>query len=125
MAYDAARGRVVLFGGIVEMVTYVADTWEWDGASMTWTAHTPAISPAPRGRHGMAFDPGRKRVVMTGGQTVEQVADWELGFPTYCAILLMAARDLKYRLDPEFPPDRLCIDILTFIPEDRGARFDT
>ena len=31
MAYDSARGRVVLFGGIV--ASWVNDTWEWDGVS--------------------------------------------------------------------------------------------
>src|SRR5512134_80585 len=29
MAYDSARGRVVLFGG-VRSSGYLADTWEWD-----------------------------------------------------------------------------------------------
>ncbi len=39
---------------------------------------------------------------MAGGLTVEQVADMELAFPTYSAIILMAARDLKYKLDPGY-----------------------
>ena len=39
---------------------------------------------------------------MTGGLIVEQVADMELAFPTYSAIVLMAARDLKYKLDPGY-----------------------
>lgn len=40
--------------------------------------------------------------IMAGDLTVEQVADLELAFPTYSAIILMAARDLKYKLDPEY-----------------------
>jgi pyruvate/2-oxoglutarate dehydrogenase complex dihydrolipoamide dehydrogenase (E3) component len=40
--------------------------------------------------------------IIAGGLTVEQVADLELAFPTYSAIILMAARDLKYKLDPEY-----------------------
>jgi pyruvate/2-oxoglutarate dehydrogenase complex dihydrolipoamide dehydrogenase (E3) component len=40
--------------------------------------------------------------IMAGGLTVEQAADLELAFPTYSAIILMAARDLKYKLDPEY-----------------------
>ena len=40
--------------------------------------------------------------IMAGGLTVEQVADLELAFPTYSAIILMAARDLEYKLDPEY-----------------------
>jgi pyruvate/2-oxoglutarate dehydrogenase complex dihydrolipoamide dehydrogenase (E3) component len=40
--------------------------------------------------------------IIAGGLTVEQVADLELAFPTYSAIILMAARDLKYKLDPDY-----------------------
>ena len=41
MIYDAARGKVVLFGG-----TAFRDIWEWDGANGTWTEVTPAgITP--------------------------------------------------------------------------------
>ena len=40
--------------------------------------------------------------IMAGGLTVAQAADLELAFPTYSAIILMAARDLKYKLDPEY-----------------------
>src|SRR5581483_10661132 len=35
MAYDAARKRVVLFGGAPESGRLLNDTWEWDGR--TWT----------------------------------------------------------------------------------------
>ena len=34
MAYDAARGRVVLFGGADVDGTPLGDTWTWDGT--TW-----------------------------------------------------------------------------------------
>ena len=40
--------------------------------------------------------------VIAGGLTVEQAADLELAFPTYSAIILMAARDLKYKLEPAY-----------------------
>lgn len=40
--------------------------------------------------------------IMAGGLAVEQVADMELAFPTYSAIILMAARDLNYKLDPRY-----------------------
>ena len=35
MAYDEARGVVILFGGIANDGTYLNDTWEYDG--LTWT----------------------------------------------------------------------------------------
>ncbi|MHB8878486.1 MAG: hypothetical protein ACYC8T_32720, partial [Myxococcaceae bacterium] len=37
LAYDAARQRVVLFGGLDS--AYLTDTWEWDGT--TWVRRTP------------------------------------------------------------------------------------
>ena len=41
-------------------------------------------------------------MVMTAGLTVQQVADLELAFPTYSAIMVMAARDPEYRLDSHY-----------------------
>lgn len=65
IAYDAARGRVVLFGG-QDDTGFRNDTWEWDGA--TWRDVTPPTNnPAVRGRMAMAYDAARRRVVMFGG----------------------------------------------------------
>lgn len=88
MAYDEARGVMVLFGGGLcdssvcnpgnpGGFLYYGDTWEWDGT--TWTERTPAFSPTPRIRHAMTWDPVRQRVVMFGGQSANGVqADlWE------------------------------------------------
>jgi hypothetical protein len=60
MAYDAARQRVVLFGG-----QDLGDTWEWDGVS--WAQRNPAASPTARENHAMAYDAARQRVVLFGG----------------------------------------------------------
>lgn len=69
MAYDAERGRCVVFGSNlnVPMQTWEADgqTWEWDGQA--WEHRTPAHSPRGRGMHAMAYDAGRRRVVLFGG----------------------------------------------------------
>jgi hypothetical protein len=65
MAYDAARGRVVLFGGEDQTVRK-NDVWEWDGS--TWVDKTPAgLKPSARKFHTMAYDSARARVVMFGG----------------------------------------------------------
>ena len=66
MAYDAARERVVLFGGY-DFVSgsFLADTWEWDGNA--WVETTPPTSPSVRFGHGMAYDANRQRVVLFGG----------------------------------------------------------
>src|SRR5881628_2028 len=64
MADDAARGRVVLFGGY-EFGSFVADTWTWDGTA--WTEQHPTHSPIGRCCMAMAYDAARRLVVLFGG----------------------------------------------------------
>jgi hypothetical protein len=65
MTYDAARQRVVLFGGSNGTANAFADTWEWDGT--TWLQLNLA-SPVPdRSLFAMAYDSSRQRVVLFGG----------------------------------------------------------
>jgi hypothetical protein len=67
MAYDAAHGQLVLFGGTTQDVSETAETWTWSSA--TWTRATPAASPSPQVRtgHAMAYDAMRGRIVLFGG----------------------------------------------------------
>jgi cysteine-rich repeat protein len=65
MAYDSARGKTVLFGGLSG--GRLNDTWEFDGAQ--WTPRTPATRPAPRAGHVMTFDSDRNKVIMFAGQS--------------------------------------------------------
>lgn len=77
MAYDLARRRVLLFGGIDGNNTAIADTWVWDGA--TWT-QLQGLQPAARGDAGSVYDIVRDRVVLYGGYApfVSQFSDtWE------------------------------------------------
>ncbi len=67
MAYDAARGKVVLYGGLRQFsstpsIRYT-DTWEFDTA---WRKITDA-GPPHRTYASMAYDEARKRVVLHGG----------------------------------------------------------
>jgi hypothetical protein len=55
MAYDAATGTTVLFGGEVNSVAQ-ADTWTWDGT--TWAEQLPTQSPSARYGEAMAYDVG-------------------------------------------------------------------
>ena len=64
MAYDAGRGRLVLFGGDGDSLP-LGDTWEWDGSY--WTQLSPLASPPARYWHAMAYDAERARVVLFGG----------------------------------------------------------
>jgi hypothetical protein len=64
IAYDEARARVVLFGGL--SVFHLQDTWQWDGR--TWRDITPTGSkPSTRSDHAMAYDSRRGRVILFAG----------------------------------------------------------
>lgn len=70
MAYDTARQRVVLFGGISAEVTDVFDdTWEWDGTNWTKVADTGA-SP----RAGAAMTSTGATLILHGGSGPDEVA---------------------------------------------------
>lgn len=65
LAYDAARGKTVLFGGgkFPRTSPWATDTWEWDGKQ--WTQ---AATEGPVGRvTAMVYDSKRKQVVLFGG----------------------------------------------------------
>lgn len=64
MAWDTARGRLVLFGGTDMQNNFFADTWEWDGTA--WT-QVQLGGPPARVWHRMVYDPGRARVLLVGG----------------------------------------------------------
>ncbi len=69
LAYDAARGRTIMFGGQSDANSTWADTWSWDGA--TWTELAPETSPPGRLGHTMVYDGGRDRIVLFAGWTIE------------------------------------------------------
>ncbi len=76
VAYDTVRQVAVLFGGVDGSGAPLADTWEFDGRQ--WAQRTTAHVPPARLGHGMAYDPGRGRVVMFGGGSTGYLADtWE------------------------------------------------
>jgi hypothetical protein len=81
MAYDAARGRVVMFGGHRAFET-LDDLWEWDGERWSQVPKAAAWPPARRG-HSLAYDEARRVVVLFSGSNLyspgpAQVADtWE------------------------------------------------
>jgi hypothetical protein len=71
MAYDSARNKVVLFGGITcphSPCIDLDDTWTWDGTD--WTQEAPVTS-SPPGRHDaqMSYDSSTESVVLFGGAT--------------------------------------------------------
>ena len=73
MAFDAARGEVVLFGG-ENNNGYLNDTWIWNGT--TWTDKTTSTSPSFRIRGTMAFDAARGEIVLFGGEYLNDTWTW-------------------------------------------------
>lgn len=77
-AYDGLRGKVVMFGGIINGTggAIVNDTWEWDGVQWAGRVTTPA--PGPRMNGMMAYDFKRGKTVLFGGSNVASLNDtWE------------------------------------------------
>lgn len=66
MAYDAARGKVVLFGGWqTDNGGALSDTWEYDGSS--WKKVLTQNAPSKRALTAVAFDSTRCVTVLFGG----------------------------------------------------------
>ncbi len=73
MAFDAARGVLVLFGGETSSA-WVRDTWEYDGSAWTRVATS---GPSARAYAAMAYDPVREVTVLFGGGPTPQEDTWE------------------------------------------------
>ncbi|HNT28296.1 MAG TPA: hypothetical protein PKH10_08985, partial [bacterium] len=91
MAYDSARGKVILFGGAsyYDNASHAnQDTWEWNGtnwaqvkgpASTICTGAclcTADTCPSARKGHAMAYDRVREKTVLFGGSSVTE-GTWE------------------------------------------------
>lgn len=80
MTYDAARQRIVLFGGGLGgyMMPTFDDTWEWDGSD--WIQCFPLHRPTAARNGNLAYDSQRHVSVLFGGLStpyVKQDATWE------------------------------------------------
>lgn len=86
VAYDAARGVAVLFGGGITPQP-LGDTWEFDGAD--WTLRTPPVTPSPRTAARLGYDLIRQRCVLFGGNTANGPLDdtWEYDGTTWSQVV--------------------------------------
>ena len=82
MAFHAARGRTVLFGGGTPN-GYFTDTWLFDGSN--WSQELPPNSPPAQTETGLAYDAVRGRTVMFGDTT------WEYDGTTWTQVVTIEA----------------------------------
>lgn len=82
MAFDAARGVTVLFGGRREDDSFSNETWTWDGSN--WTKLNPPVKPPARYKAQMVYDAGRQVVVLFGGSDgIAKNDTWEWNGSTW------------------------------------------
>ena len=65
-AFDAATGKIVLFGGYGSGPS--DETWTYNGS--TWTEQSMSASPPARYKGAMAYDPATGEVVLFGGEVL-------------------------------------------------------
>jgi hypothetical protein len=90
MAYDTARGRMVLYGGYDPVV--LGDTWERVDA--TWVNRQPAAPrPGLRTDHSMVYDSARGKVMLFGGwDGVKETGElWEWDGSTWAQLQFTGA----------------------------------
>jgi cysteine-rich repeat protein len=98
IVYDAARERVLLFGGR-GADDVLSDTWEWDG--QRWTEVVTASAP-PAGEHQMVYDPVRGEVLLFDEVDLWRFASgtWEL-LPTVAKGLDLRGWEWSLTYDPQ------------------------
>jgi hypothetical protein len=107
MAYDARRGRVVLYGGAASGIAGGRETWEWDGSE--WTRITPAgPDPGTRAGHSMAYDAARGRIVLFGGQGASPLdrTTWEWDGRAWSLVAVSTPPPGRYRHGMAFDASR-------------------
>ena len=67
MVWDAARERMILFGG-TDLDRSFDDTWAFDGSASRWVRLDTTGNPPPRSQHGMVHDPATDQVIVFGGR---------------------------------------------------------
>jgi Galactose oxidase, central domain/Kelch motif len=86
MAYDSARSKIVVFGGVLRTTRQPAsDTWVYDPDSSTWLrSSVPGASPAARLYPSMVYDQADGKTILFGGWTGASAFNdtWSYDLPT-------------------------------------------
>ncbi|HTT35853.1 MAG TPA: kelch repeat-containing protein [Thermoplasmata archaeon] len=67
LAYDAADGYALLFGGTNHHLGLLGDTWKYEGGSWTNLTTSLPIAPGPRSGAALAYDASDGDAVLFGG----------------------------------------------------------
>ncbi len=113
IAYDAAIGEVVMFGGYAFTSESQATNETWAFAAGQWAELFPAVSPPPRASEALSYDAARGQLLTFGGygtvpsagggSTVYPLADtWEFGNGTWVELVPSLAASLP-QTDAEVP----------------------
>ncbi len=114
MAYDAARDRVVVFGGTTDPVSFDPNqrTLLLDPETLEWQELAFSDGPRARWGPGMAYDPARQRVVLfagraaTGESSFAHNDTWEWDGESWKQLVTLAGTDLPPRnFHPAFAYD--------------------
>ena len=87
MAYDSARDRVLVFGGQQASgdSPLLSDLWALSLQGPAWTQLMPGgTAPAARHEHQVAYDSGRDRLLLYGGNTGLVLGDVPVGTRMIC-----------------------------------------
>lgn len=117
MTCDERRRKLVLFGGRDASLPALADTWEFDLVSQTWTLASPLVQPPARINHALVFDPLRSRSVLLGGYSpytgayLDDVWEWD---GVQWQQVQPATRSIRGSENPAACYDRYTSRIVTF-----------
>ena len=67
MVYDSFNQKTILFGGWVDTVGLMDDTWIYDSQTNQWTEVFPANKPSNRQSFSMYYDSTAQKVILFGG----------------------------------------------------------
>jgi hypothetical protein len=121
IAWDAARGRVVLFGGRAPGDgPALSDTWFYDGAD--WTPAPAGAAPPPRHSAALAYDAARDRLVLFGGRSGFDALDdtWQLGPTGWAQASPTTPPPETYGAGMTYDPHRRVVTLY----DDAGATWD-
>jgi hypothetical protein len=84
MAYDNNSKVVVMYGGLDDQARAIADTWEYDVNTNTWTNTTPVTVPRGLGSHRMVYDAKDKKMILVGwGVATMEVWEYDAAANTW------------------------------------------